>query len=266
MSIKARIGIVGGNGWLGSAIAQAAVASGAIEPARLTVSGRSDRRGAADIPGVRWTRDNNELVEHADAVILSVRPDQFPAVRIDARGKLVISVMAGITAETIAKRTRSDEIVRSIPNAAAAIRRSFTPWFATAPVSAENRRLVQTLFEACGEAAEVPLESHIDYCVGMTGSGAAFPALLAEALIAHAVSRGLPRDFAARAAKGVVAGASQLFANEDADTAAIVKEMIDYRGTTAGALQAMLDGGFNRAVADGLEAASMKAAAYRTEA
>ena len=258
MSIEARIGIVGGNGWLGSAIAQAAVSSGSIDPTRLTLSGRSDRR--VDIPGTKWTHDNKELVERSDVVILSVRPDQFPGVLIDARGKLVVSVMAGISVQTIADGTNTHEIVRSIPNAAAAIRRSFTPWFATSSVSAENKRVVHQLFEACGESAEVPLEFHVDYCAGMTGTGAAFPALLAEALVAHAVSQGLQPDFAKRAAKGLVAGASQLFASGDVDPADIVKEMIDYRGLTAAALQAMLDGGFNHVVASGLEAAAATAA------
>jgi len=42
----------------------------------------------------------------------------------------------------------------------------------------KNKQVVQALFEACGDAAEVPLASHIDYCVGVTGSGAAFPAVL----------------------------------------------------------------------------------------
>ena len=206
MPMEARVGIIGGNGWLGNAIARAAVATGAVDPARLTLSGRSDNRGATEIPGARWTKDNGELVDRSDLVVLSVRPDQFQGVRIDARGKLVVSVMAGVPARAIAERTGADEVVRSIPNAAAGIRRSFTPWYATPPVSTESKRLVQALFEACGEAAEVPLEAHIDYCVGMTGSGAAFPALLAQAMIAHAVAQGLPRDFAERAAKGVVAG------------------------------------------------------------
>jgi len=260
MTIDARIGIIGGNGWLGNAIAQAAVASGAVEPTRLTLSGRSDNRGTVEIPGARWTKDNGELVERSDVVVLSVRPEQFSGVHIDMRGKLIVSVMAGVTAQTIMERTGATEVVRSIPNAAAAIRRSFTPWFATPSVSPEGRKLVQVFFEACGEAAEVPLESHIDYCVGMTGSGAAFPALLAEALTVHAVTQGLPRDFARRAAKGVVAGASQIFAGEDSDTADIVQAMIDYRGTTAAALQAMLDRGFNEAVAEGLRAAARKGA------
>jgi pyrroline-5-carboxylate reductase len=261
MTLDARIGIIGGNGWLGSAIAQAAIDSGCIDPARLTLSGRSENRGTASHPGVGWTHDNAELVAQSNVVVLSVRPDQFPAVSIDARGKLVISVMAGVSAAVIAERTGAAEVVRSIPNAAAAIRKSFTPWFATPAVSGESKTLVQTLFESCGDAAEVPLEAHIDYCVGMTGSGAAFPALLAQALIAHAVAQGLPPALAERAAKGVVAGASQLLLGEDGDPAAIVKAMIDYRGTTAAALQTMLDKGFDDAVGAGLDAASAKAAA-----
>jgi len=261
MTIEARIGIIGGTGWLGSAIAKAAIASGAVDPTRLTLSGRSDKRGAAEMPRVHWTRDNGDLVDRSDVVVLSVRPDQFPGVQIDARGKLVVSVMAGVPARAIAERTGTEEVVRAIPNAAAGIRRSFTPWYATPPVSMENKRLVQTLFEACGEAAEVPLEAHIDYCVGMTGSGAAFPALLAQAMIAHAVAQGLSPDFAQRAAKGVVAGASQLLAGEQGDPAQIVQAMIDYRGTTAAALQTMIDRGFTESVAAGLEAAAATAAA-----
>lgn len=259
--MEARLGIIGGNGWLGNAMARAAVAAGAVDPARLTLSGRSDNRGPVEIPGACWTNDNRELVGRSDLVVLSVRPDQFHGVRVDARGKLVVSVMAGVPARAIAERTGAEEVVRSIPNAAAAIRRSFTPWYATPPVSSASKRLVQALFEACGEAAEVPLEAHIDYCVGLTGSGPAFPALLAQAMIAHAVARGLPRDFAERAAKGVVAGASQLLAGEQGDPARTVQAMIDYRGTTAAALQAMMDCGFTDSVAAGLEAAAAKAAA-----
>jgi pyrroline-5-carboxylate reductase len=261
MTKGARIGIIGGNGWLGNAIAQAVVATGAADPAYLTLSGRSGNRGAAPIPGAHWTKDNQELVDRSEVVVLSVRPEQFPGVHIAAHRKLVVSVMAAVPAHVIAERTGAGEVVRAIPNAAAAIRRSFTPWYASPRVSAANKQLAQALFEACGEAAEVPLEAHIDYCVGMTGSGAAFPALLAQAMIAHAVAQDLPLEFAERAAKGVVAGASQLLAGEQGDPAQIVQAMIDYRGTTAAALQAMMDRGFTDSVSAGLEAAAAKAAA-----
>lgn len=254
-----RIGIIGGNGWLGSAIAAATVTSRFVDPSRLTLSSRSGNRGAVSIPGARWTHDNAELVDRSDVVVLSVRPDQFPAVDIDAGGKLVVSVMAGVPARAISERTRADQVVRSLPNAAASIQKSFTPWFAVPHVSEENKRLVQALLETCGDADEVSQESHIDYCVGMTGSGAAFPALLAQAMIEHAVSQGLPLAFARRAARGVLVNAGQLLANDD--PTAIVEAMIDYRGTTAAALETMMDQGFKTAVAAGLEAAASKAAA-----
>lgn len=265
MSIETRIGIIGGNGWLGNAIAHAAVASGTLQGSRLTLSGRSDRRGALEVPDAYWTKNNEELLARSEVIVLSVRPEDFPGVTIDARGKLVISVMASVPAQSIAERLGTDAVVRAMPNAAAAIRRSFTPWFATPAVTPDGKRIVQALFEACGEAVETSAEAHIDYCVGMTGTGAAFPALLAEALVAHAVQQGLPPDFAKRAAKGVLAGASQLFAGEEGDTAKIVQEMLDYRGVTAAALQGMLKHGFKEAVAAGLDAAASKAGELAAE-
>jgi pyrroline-5-carboxylate reductase len=143
-----------------------------------------------------------------------------------------------------------------MPNAAVSIRRSFTPWFATAAVSAEERQTVQGLFTTCGDADEVPFESHIDYCVGLTGSGAAFPALLAQAMIERAMAQGLSREFSKRAVQGLVVGASQLLVGENGDPEPIVQRMIDYRGTTATALQATLDHGFVEAVHSGLKAAA----------
>lgn len=259
MAVAEKIGIIGGYGWLGNAIARSAVASGTVDPGSLTLSGRSGSRGGGDVPGTHRTHDNAELARRSDVVVLSVRPDQFPAVEIDARGKLVVSVMAGVPARALSERTGAEQVVRAMPNAAASIGKSFTPWFALPAVPEAGKRLVQALFEACGKATEVPLESHIDYCVGMTGSGAAFPALLAQAMVEHAVASGLPPAFARKAAQGVLADASQLLAEVD-DPASIVQAMIDYRGTTAAALQTMIDRGFKDAVGAGLSAASTKAA------
>ena len=257
-STKKRFGIVGGNGWLGNAMADAALASGFLDASRLTLSARSDRRGAVAIPGAHWTRDNAELVARSDVVVLSVRPDQLDGVGIDARGKLVVSVMAGIPAGRIAERTGTALVIRTMPNAAATLRKSFTPWFAAPEVAAEDARLVQRFLETFGDAAPVEREDHLDYCTGLTGSGAAFPALLAQAMIEDAVRRGLPPELARRAAEGVVVDAARLLAGRD--PRAIVDELVAYRGTTAAAIEAMVQGGFVAAVHDGLAAAARRSA------
>jgi pyrroline-5-carboxylate reductase len=74
-------------------------------------------------------------------------------------------------------------------------------------------------------------------------------------MIADAVAHGLPPDFAARAAKGVICDASQLLADPNESSARIVCEMIDYGGLTAAALETMLARGFNDTVSAGFAAA-----------
>src|SRR5699024_12794328 len=112
MAIDARIGIIGGNGWLGGAIAAAALETGVVAPDRLTLSGRTDKRGAVDSPEVHWTRDNRTLVARSDVIILSIRPEQFADVDIDVGDRLVISVMAGMTARSEERRVGKDRRVR----------------------------------------------------------------------------------------------------------------------------------------------------------
>lgn len=256
---KPRIGIIGGTGWLGGAIARCMLQAGFVDAARLVLSSRSATSdGFPGWPDVTCLADNRELAARSDVIILSVRPAQFSAVDIDAAGKLVVSVMAGVSVATLAAQTGAGRIVRAMPNAAAGIGKSHTPWFAAENASAADKVFVRQLFETCGTTDEVFRETDIDYLTGLTGSGPAFPALLAQAMLDHALARGLPRDIAMRAVTGVVAGASQLLA--DSSPEEIVQAFLDYRGTTAAGLQGMIDSGFVEAVAAGLDKAEAAAA------
>ncbi len=254
------IGIIGGGGWLGRAFGRAMLESTFADPRNLILSSRSGHcPGYEAWPDVRLTSDNRQLAVEADVIILSVRPEDFDAIGIDASGKLVISFMAGVRADTIARNTRTQRVVRAMPNAAAEIGRSYTPWFSPAQATADDRTFAQSLLETCGEADEMPEETDIDYMSGLTGSGPAFPALMAEAMIGHAVTRGIPAPIARRAVKAVIAGASQLLAREDADATALVDTFMSYKGTTAAALAAMQENGIEAAIHAGLDAAETRA-------
>lgn len=255
---KPRIGIIGGTGWLGRAIARSMLDAGFVAASQLVVSSRTPAAGLAGWPDVTCLADNRELAARSDVVILSVRPAQFSAVNIDAAGRLVVSVMAGVSVATLAAQTGASRIVRAMPNAAAGIGKSYTPWFAAENASAADKIFMRQLFETCGTTDEVFRETDIDYLTGLTGSGPAFPALLAQAMLDHALARGLPRDIAVRAVTGVVAGASQLLA--DSSPEETVQAFLDYRGTTAAGLQGMIDRGFVEAVAAGLDKAEAAAA------
>lgn len=258
MDTLPRIGIVGGNGWIGGALARALVAAG-YPAAQLTLSCRS---AAPDwLPGATWTHDNQALADASDVVVLSVRPQDWPAIDVRAAGKLVVSVMAGIPLAAIAAGAGADRVVRALPNAAADVGHSYTPWCASAGVSDADRAVVVRLFGTCGTGDEVPREADIDYLTGHSGTGPAYPALLAAALIRDAVAHGISEPVARRAAVGILVGTGRIFEKTGEDPADVVEAFVAYKGVTAAAIEAMRAGGFDALVSAGLAAALKKSAA-----
>jgi pyrroline-5-carboxylate reductase len=255
-TLTAKIGVIGGNGWLGSAIVQALIDGGTAKPEQFVLSYRS---GQPDrFAGALWTRDNQELADKADVILVSVRPQDWPTLGITAHGKLAISVMAGISLDGLKAGLGTERVVRTLPNAAAEVRRSFTPWIASTPVSDEERALVRRIFEACGTSAEVATEAQLDYFTGLTGMGPALPALMASAMMHHAVQQGIDPDIARQAVISVLVGTGHLFEKRGDDPDETVKAFLDYRGTTAAAIEAMRAQGFDRIVEAGLAAALEK--------
>ncbi|TPJ32621.1 pyrroline-5-carboxylate reductase dimerization domain-containing protein [Mesorhizobium sp. B2-8-3] len=259
MNASIRLGIVGGAGWLGGAIADAALQAGIVRAQDLALSYRSAKPDR--FAGAFWTDDNQALADRCDIIMLSVRPQDWPSLAIDAKGKLVISVMAGIRLAEIGAKHGTRRVVRTLPNAAAEVAKSYTPWIASSDATSEDRAIVRAIFCACGSQDEVGSERDIDYLTGLTGSGPAFPALLADAMMRHAVAFGLKPEVAQRAVNTVLTGTGQLLDLNDASPADTVKTFLGYRGTTAAAIETMCEAGFDDAVAKGLEAAFRKSIA-----
>lgn len=256
MIVSLKIGVIGGGGWLGGAIARSIVDAGVVRPGDLSLSYR--REQPKRFPEAFWTTDNQALADRSDVVILSVRPGDWPSVAVDAGGKLVISVMAGIRLVAICDRHKTRRAVRSLPNAAAEVGKSFTPWIATSDTGEDDRAIVGAIFDACGVQDQVASERDIDYLTGLSGSGPAFPALLAAAMMSHAIAHGLQREVARRAVNTVLAGAGRLLERRDEEPDKTVETFLDYRGTTAAAIEAMRAAGFDSCVARGLAAAFEK--------
>ena len=250
------IGIIGAGGWLGQAFSQAIVDAGIVPAESLTLSFRTRLPGL--LPAARWTRDNQELVDRSDVIIVSVRPEDFPAIEATTSDKLVVSVMAGITLDQLARRFKTDRVARTLPNGAVEVRKSYTPWIASGGMTDADARLVQRIVESCGDADRVANEADIDYLTGLTGSGPAFPALLAAAMMKDAVERGIDPSVARRGVKAMLLGTGRLIERWDQNPNDIVETFLGYRGTTAAAIDAMRDAGFDAAVSEGLGAALRK--------
>ena len=251
-----KIGVIGGAGWLGGALAGALLDAGIVSRQDLTLSYRSERPDRFD--GALWTKDNQALADRSDVILLSVRPADWSRLSVDANGKLLISVMAGIQIESLRDRHRTERVVRCLPNAAVEVSRSYTPWVAAEAVGDNDRAYIRSLLSSCGAEDEVHSESDIDYFTGFSGAGPAFPALLAEAMAKDAVSRGIPAAIAERSVAALLIGAGRLLEKHGEPAAETVRAFIDYRGTTAAAIETMREAGFDAAIAAGLAAALKK--------
>ncbi|MCA2406617.1 NAD(P)-binding domain-containing protein (plasmid) [Rhizobium leguminosarum bv. viciae 248] len=256
MSASLRIGIIGGGGWLGGAIAGSILDAGLVEPRNLSLSYRSEQPHR--FPNSFLTTDNQALADRSDVIILSVRPDDWRALDVEAGGKLVISVMAGIRLDALSERHNTGRVIRALPNAAADVAKSYTPWIGASNLTEDDRALVRAIFQACGSEDEVARESDIDYLTGLSGSGPAFPALLAAAMMSDAVANGLPKEIARRAVNTVITGAGRLLERRDECPDDVVQAFVGYRGTTAAAIEGMRAAGFDASVAEGLSAAFKK--------
>ncbi|MGE8499824.1 MAG: pyrroline-5-carboxylate reductase family protein, partial [Pseudomonas sp.] len=141
MSGLSRVGIIGGTGWLGRSIAKALIDSRFLAAQSLMLSNRAGvlPDAEASLAGVAVTASNQELVNRSDVVILSVRPEDLGAIRIEADGKLLVSLVAGASVNDLMVHTGCRQVVRAMPNAALEIRRAYTPWLASRAVDAQGR-------------------------------------------------------------------------------------------------------------------------------
>lgn len=248
------IGIIGGHGWMGSALGLAWLKQDLVPASRLVVSSRSGGETYRDWPGVRCVTNNRELAAQADVLVLSVRPEELASVDISVPGKLVISMLAMASLEEVARQVCSQRVVRAMPNAAVEIRRAYFPWYAGEEVTEADRSLVQALLESCGKARELPTERDLDYMTALSGAGPAYPALLALGMYEHALEMGIAHDVAHEAVMETLVGGCLLLEGKGSRPGEVVERFLAYDGTTAQGLKTMINGGFGTLVQQGLNA------------
>jgi pyrroline-5-carboxylate reductase len=253
-----RLGIIGATGWLGSALGRRMLDAGFLPPLDLVLLNRSgprpDYHGRT---GLAWASDAADLVARVDVVILSVRPEDYAGLALQAPGRLVVSLMAGVPLSALAQT--GGRIVRALPNAAAEQGRSYTPWLAGPGVTGADRILVRELLATFGTEDEVSDEGQIDVLTALSGSGAAYPAMMAAAMLAQAHRMGLPEDIAQRAVEAVICDGAEMLRGRLGTAPALLETYRGYRGTTAAGLDAAEGLGFAKAIQAALQAATIKA-------
>lgn len=213
---------------------------------------------------------NVSVAQQSDIVILACPPSVMTEALGESgmqdalRGKLLISVLAGVTTSSIRKtisggRQSSENecyVVRALPNLAVAQHASATAIEIVPPdLPVDKTEMASAIFKLLGEIVHLPA-SLMDAATIMCGSTPALIALFLDGLIDGAVAAGVPRSKADVMAAQVLASTAALLQNgQRASTlresvcampgctiqASIALEQGGVRGTAATAMKAAIE-------------------------
>ena len=177
--------------------------------------------------GIQVSDNNHHAASWADVIILGVKPAQSGPILSSlaevCRGKLIISVMAGVSTEQIKSCLTGDEskvlddwpVVRAMPNLPCQSAQGVTGLFAAHGVSAEQRQWTEQLFSTLGVVLWLQDEAKMHALTVISGSGPAYFLLLQEYLIAFAKEQGFSQQEAETLVHHTARGAATMLMQSD---------------------------------------------------
>ncbi|PCJ43678.1 MAG: pyrroline-5-carboxylate reductase [SAR86 cluster bacterium] len=193
--------------------------------------------------GINVSSDNSEIINHADIVVLAVKPQLMNEVLSPLQGALsekpvlLISIAAGVSIQTLQSlSSKHQAIVRCMPNTPALVEAGASALFANAHTSEDQKQHAQSILAAVGTVCWLQQESDIDIVTALSGSGPAYFFLFIEALQTAAIDQGLNPDIANSLALQTAFGAAKLALSSDGDIAELRRKVTSPGGTTEAAL------------------------------
>ncbi|MBM4435820.1 MAG: pyrroline-5-carboxylate reductase [Actinobacteria bacterium] len=263
--MSAEIAFVGA-GAMGGAMIRGLLSRGVAQPSEIIVNEvdtvRRDAlvRDYAVRPGVGVP----EGLRTARVVILAIKPQTFPTLAPDVRaglddGKVLISIMAGVTLRALTDGLGTTRLVRAMPNMPAQIGRGVTVWTPGRGATPDDLALAERLLGALGMQVHVDGEKDIDAATAVHASGPAYAFLVAEAWIDAAVAIGLSRPLAEALVRETLIGSLALWAERGQSPAALRHAVTSPGGTTAAALDTFEDYRLRAAFGAAIRAAHQRA-------
>jgi pyrroline-5-carboxylate reductase len=214
--------------------------------------------------GVQPFTDNNQAAEHADVVVLSVKPQRLTGVLGNLKGAIppgavVLSIVAGAPIGKISKGLAHAAVVRSMPNTPAQIGEGITVWIASPSVSQAQKETARTILGAFGEEINVDDENYLDMATALSGTGPAYVFIFMEAMIDAGVHMGFSRRVSEQLVVQTLRGSVDYYQaiNEKSSVhvAALKNQVTSPGGTTAEALYYLEKAGFRTAISRAIWAA-----------
>ncbi|MDE7132297.1 MAG: pyrroline-5-carboxylate reductase [Lachnospiraceae bacterium] len=207
--------------------------------------------------GIGIRKNNIEVAEESDTLILAVKPQFFAEVIGQIRdtvseNTLIVSIAAGKSMEWIEKTFgREIKLVRCMPNTPALVGAGCTGVCVNERVSEEETAYSIKLMESFGKASLVP-EHLMDAVGAVSGSSPAYVFMFIEAMADAAVAAGMPRKQAYEFAAQAVYGSAKLILETGRHPAELKDMVCSPAGTTIQGVRVLEERGMRGAIIDAL--------------
>lgn len=213
---------------------------------------------AEKLPALNSSVDAVEVVEQVDVVILCVKPQSLDATAHQLQDRLqdkrLLSILAGVTLDTLQTKTGCRDIVRAMPNLPLLVGKGFTAWTAS-----QDGDWAVELLRAFGQDMRVEDEAQLDAVTAVSGSGPAYFFYLCELMARHAVEYGFSPEQAHTMAEATLIGSAGLLALGTHSAQQWRESVTSKGGTTHAAITFFQTHGAEELVAGAMDSAKARA-------
>ena len=210
--------------------------------------------------GVETTLSNAEAIDGAKIVVIAVKPQDIEPLLAEIAPLLspeqtVLSIAAAIPTGAIERRLSARiPVVRAMPNAPSTVHEGIAGICAGAHATDEHLTLAEEVLSHVGAVVRLP-EHAMDAVTAVSGSGPAYFALLAEAMIEAGILLGLSREVTTRLVVQTMLGTAKLLRDEGLHPVELREAVTSPGGTTIRAIRELEQAGVRAAFLNAIQAA-----------
>ena len=251
-----------GTGKMGQALVAGLLGSGWRKPDEITATARSPERISelAGRYGIETTLDNAAAVAGADVIVLAVKPQDLDALLSEIADHVtvqqtILSVVAAIPTTHIESHLSHDvPVVRAMPNTPSVVHEGVAGIAGGRHAEDKHVALAAEVLTHVGRVVIVP-ESYLDAVTAISGSGPAYFALLAEAMIEAGILLGLSREISTELVVQTMLGSAKMLRDEHMHPVELREMVTSPGGTTTRAIQVLEQSGVRAAFLNAIQAA-----------
>jgi pyrroline-5-carboxylate reductase len=202
----------------------------------------------------------NDCLPNADIVFIAVKPyhsdELFEEIKpMLNKNQIFVSLMAGVTIESIQEKLGAEKVIRAMPNLPAKVGKGVTSYTESEAVSKVELILIRSLLDTTGTSIHVDTENFIDASTGISGSGPAYVFYFMQSMLEAAKKMGFS-DFDSKVlVSNTFEGAIELFNQNDISPKSWIDKVASKGGTTRAAIDSMEDNNVMQLIQDAAYAA-----------